>query len=263
MDMQKPPPLLMESISDNEIRDWLLHRLAPARVELFEQQLLLDDDMAPRLADAETDLLDDLARGRLDADEREAVSRHLLATPADRERLRIAHALAHVGRARPPTAEIRARMRPGRARSLAWSSAIAAGLIMTIGIAFVVRRETFPQRSPQAEPLPSITLAASAPRGGDEDPMVLPAHAERVRLQLEVDAPNAASSAPYDVAIADAERVVFSAHGVAMRTAGPYRFVEVPVPTRALGPGKRRITLTPPAMPQAATHWDITTRQDR
>ena len=262
MDVQKPPPLLMDPISDNDIRDWLLHRLAPARAELLEQQLLLDDDMAPRLADAETDLLDDLARGRLDADEREAVSRHLLATPDDRERLRIADALARAGRARaqPTTLEMHARMHPGRARPLAWGSAIAACLLMTIGVFFFVRRETVPQGSPQTPPLPSITLVASAQRGGGEDAIALPAHAEHVRLQLEVDVPNTAPSAQYDVAIADAERVLFSARGIALRTTGPYRFVEVTVPTRDLGPGKRRVTLTSPAMPQGAVHWDITTR---
>jgi hypothetical protein len=259
----------VEPISDAQVRDWLLHRLDPALEQEFEQRLFLDADLEARVREAEFDLIDAYARGDLHDEERSGVARYLLAAPAGRQRLRIAATLAHEAGRGPAEISMRTPTTPseqsegwGPARPGVWSIALAAVALVAVAIGSLWfygppldHSDALADRGQ-----PTITLLASAQRGAGEKSIVLPHAVAKVRLQLELDAPAAAAGESYRIDIADAERLLFSAKDLAVRSAGPYRFVEVSVPTRALGPGKRRITLARSAAPDSALHWDIATR---
>lgn len=260
MDRPKSPHLTMSTISDQQIRDWLLHRLDAVRERELEEQLFADDEFERRLSDAGADLIDDFARSGLDADERALVARHLLATPGDRQRLGFARALQalvaqgalsdHAGSAR----------RRSLVRRFAWGLSIAAGVLFAVGVPFRTDIQTWYSGARAGRThLPAITLLASAQRG-DAPPMVLPARAPLLRLQVEID-DDTDAQARFALDVADSAHVLFNARDLPIRSVATYRFVEAVVPARALGPGPRRVTLTnlaPAARPPV--HWDITTR---
>ncbi len=106
------------SIPDSHaLRALLLHRLSEAEARALEESLMQEEGVLEALQDAEHDLLDDYAHGRLNDADRVRVERHLLATPEARQRLEMARALA---RARPTPA------RTQRRQWRTWPLALAA-----------------------------------------------------------------------------------------------------------------------------------------
>lgn len=221
--------------TDDALRDWLLGRLPSTEAEALEQRVLADDAFGVRLAEVETDLLDDLAADRLAGDARAAALARFTATPRARLRWRVARALARFAKRdtarvahRAPRSDVRHARRP-RAWLVGAFGAAAAIAITVVGLNLRA-----PAPGTQGA---TITLLADRQRGVEDQPIALPRDATSVRLQLEVD--DAVESARFALEIEDAGRVVFSAADIAPRTAGAYRFVEAEVPKRMLANGER------------------------
>jgi hypothetical protein len=227
--------LTMTEPTDEALRDWLLGRLSPADAETLEQRVLGDDAFGARLAEAETDLLDDLAAGRLAGDERAAALARFTATPRARLRWRVARALARFSKrdaARAVHRTSRPEFRHARRRR-GWLVG-AFGAAAAIAIAVVGLNLRAPAPGTQVA---TITLLADRQRGAEQESIAVPHDAASVRLQLEVDDPG--DSARFALEIEDAGRVVFGAADLSPRTAGAYRFVEAEVPKRVLANGER------------------------
>ena len=234
-----------------ELRRLLLHRLTQQEAERLEELLLLRDDVADQLREAEHDLLDDYAAGRLGAAERADVEKYLLATEADRMRLRVARAL---------TKTPAPRRRPG------WFA--PAGALLAAGVAFLLIRPLWqpsgletPQvlakppatapvskvpASPPAAQLtssaPAVVLLAERQRSAVSQAVKIPQDASQIRLQLEI--PGSQTVGQYRIAIADGGgRQLFAAENLLPAMAGPYHYVETLVPRAALGFGARQIAL--------------------
>jgi hypothetical protein len=101
--------------------------------------------------------------------------------------------------------------------------------------------ELRPGAAPEVE-LPIITLVADVNRGAVPASPHIRAGATSIRLQAEV--PGQAPDAPYSIRIQDSRgEQLFEGAKLSVHTAGPYRFVEIVVPTAALGPGERTVSL--------------------
>jgi hypothetical protein len=235
----------MTEPTDQTLRRWLLQRLPPGEAEPLEHRLLADAELAERLREAETDLLDDLVRGQLDGADRAAAMRRFTATARDRMRLRIAAVLARVaGKRASPRHAATTQRRAGssrRRRTPAIAALAAAG-----ALAFAV----IGLRQP---PAATVTLMASQQRGAGVTEIAMPRGAATVKLQAEVDA----EDVRYAVSIEGA--VPFTAHDVAVREAGAYRFVEVTVPAAVLAAGEHRVRVVAERGDREAT-WEIRTR---
>ena len=255
------------------LRLLLLHRLREAEAQQLEERLMLDEQLGDLLREAEHDLLDDYASGGLLPEERMAVERYLLATPEDRERLKVARALAHLqgrpegGRSGqdhtsviPPGAASEIRSPTAlRGRSRGWplriGLAAAACTILAVGMLFF--------RLKMGGNLPvsaTVVLLADAQRGSSEGTINISPKVERVRLQVET--PSQGRAPTYTIAIADrGGRLLYEAHDLPPRQAGSYPFVEAIVPASALEGPRCRITLTDASVGSASSGlvftWDI------
>lgn len=235
------------SPTDATLRDWLLHRLPEADAVVLEERLLREDALSARLREAETDLIDDHAAGRLDAATREAVARHLIADPGGRWRWMVARALVARTRAAASTGQ-----RRRRRRIVAAIGALAAATVLAIAL-------IQPGRSPWAPAdvaaLPTISLRLAATRG-EAAPLRLPASGGWLRLQAEVAD---ATADTYTLTIREGPDVRFQASGLALRRAGPYAYVEAAIPSAAAGPGRRQVELAPTGAPDAVAIWHLET----
>ncbi len=103
--------------------NYLLHRLSPAERERFGQRVVEDAESFDRVREAEIELYDAHARGEMPPELRDDFVFHLLNTPAQIERLRVAEALLR-------------KKRPVRIPVFAYW-ALAAGVLL--GLSFVPR----------------------------------------------------------------------------------------------------------------------------
>ena len=252
MDRRKTTLQTMTDFTEQDLRDWLLHRLEPTRAAELEERLFSDPDLADAIDAARYDLLDDHARGRLSSDDMHRVAQHLAATPDDVMGLRIARALAasaDAAHARPA----RSRAHAARRRFIALGAALAGCIVVAV-MSLGLRDRSPTQTSEAIASLPVITLRDDQQRS-EHAALILPFHAGDVRVQVEVDEP---ISPRYELRIADARTVVFTARNLLPRAAGPYRFVEAVVPANALNGGERQIDVLPQDSPDArATHWSV------
>ncbi|MFC4820920.1 hypothetical protein [Dokdonella ginsengisoli] len=257
----------MSEPGDETLRAWLLHRLPDEASAALEERLLLDEAFGVRLRAVETDLFDDYARGLLDPAQRAAVERWLLATPADRERLRAERALSAAASARPasPTAAPARRMRRRRTAWLGFASAAALLLALCLPL-----RQSGVQRpaAPSIAAVQTITLLADLSRSaGDATGIAvrLPAANAAVRLQAEtasVEPASPATPARYVLRIRAPARDVFEAHGLVARTEGAYRFVEATLPPATLAAGDYRVSLAAEGDGAAAQEWTLHVRAE-
>ncbi|MGA9421985.1 MAG: hypothetical protein WBW61_06450 [Rhodanobacteraceae bacterium] len=283
-------PDTMDDPLEHTLRNWLLHRLADAESSALEQRLLLDRDFPARVEEAEYDLIDDYARDRLDADERLAVETHLLGSAAGGQRAGVSRALAQI-REPPPITQADSAPPPARKlyrRYLArdvrraaphrrsiwrrWRKGLAIGALtaaVLIAVVLTGRVERGILRAPVATSPPvrpagiaNLTLLASTERGvGEARELTLPRDAEAVRVQVEVEHPDA--NIRYGLVVADGARNLFSARDLALHRAGPYAFVEAVVPAALLAPGRRHVTLLRQHPPRKLSSWDVAlTRAD-
>ena len=246
----------MTEPTDDILRRWLLQRLPPHDAEPLEQRLLADAAFGERLREAETDLLDDLVRGHLDETDRAVATRRFTATARDRLRLRIAAALARVAvrrsgahRHAPAAQRSAGSSRRRRAAALGTFAAACALVIAVIGIR---------QRPDAGIAAPTITLMASQQRGAAATEIAIPRGAAAVTLQAEVDAADPATR--YTLSV-EGSTAPFTVHGMAVREAGPYRFVEARVPAAALADGEHRVRVAAERGDRASM-WEIRTRSE-
>lgn len=259
-----------DDIDDGVLRAWLLHRpLDPLTTVALEQRVLEDDTLGARLQAIETDLIDDHARGALDDDDRRAVQRWLLATPADRTRWRTALALARAIRATPhqatsgpahatprPLREREAR-RPHRA---AFAFAAAACVLLAV-LVFRERDERAHSTGDVSSSNRTITLLASRQRGARAEPdaiVTLAPDASAVRLQVEVLEGDA--RARYTLTISDASRPVFEVHDLAPKSVGAYRFVEAMIAPDIWRPGELHVRVAVGDPPRTLQEWSVLAR---
>jgi hypothetical protein len=246
--------LAMIEPTDDALRDWLLGRLPATQAEALEQRVLSDDAFGARLAEAETDLLDDLAANRLAPDARASALARFTATSHARWRLRIARALARFA----PSARASHRARAGAPHRVSarrrWLGS-ALGALAAIAVVAIGVRVYMPKTADA-----TITLLADRQRGAASDAFAVPRAATVVRLQVEVADADAATR--YALDVADGARVVFHDDALAVRTAGPYRFVEARVPRSALEPGERKVTVHASGVPTAAASVSLTIRDE-
>lgn len=211
--------------SDETLRRWLLQQLPEADAAALDERLMHDDVFAERLREAETDLIDDAARGALDADDAEAFRRYRRVDPRTRERLLAARAFA---RLREEAAGQGAGQRPRR-RRLAW---LAAAAIVVAAILLPMRWTSSPE-SP-----PTYVLLAQTARGA-EAALTLPAPETAVRLQVEVGD----ATRRYALAIETNGRRTSLAQDLVPRESGGYAYVEARVEAALLGEGRHRVVL--------------------
>lgn len=122
------------------LRAYLLGRLSEAERQEIESRIFEDDDFDSRMQEAETDLLDDWASGRLSPSDAEAVRRRF-----PQQERSLATLLAR--RAQPVAPE------PKRAVRV-WL-AVAALLCIAIATSYLLRR---PVQTPRPEPLVQVPI---------------------------------------------------------------------------------------------------------
>lgn len=259
---------------DDTPRRYLLRRVSDAEAERFEERILSEDACADGVREAEDDLIDDYARERLSAEDRDAVERHLLRTDDGRARERVARALSSISQQHGDAVGAEGKDDTSRGKRSAWRAGrwvAPVGLLVAASLAFVVlvvSRTSAPQHtSPAADvgqtpllvephdasPTPvqatpyAVLLLADVRRGaGRAERIEIPAGTEQVRLQTEVpDGPSATGGdASYQVAVRSSDgQELFTSEPLAVRQVGAYRIVEAAIPAQRLGDGVRRIEL--------------------
>ena len=260
----------MDEPTDTLLRDWLLGKLAAREAEPLEERLLHDEVLSRRLDAVETDLLDDVANARLDGEDQAAALRLIAATPKDRQRLRIARALARV--LAQPGAAVRdggsvAVSRRSSASALKFPRrwpVFAGGALAAACLALVVvglQRRGAVEESPSASPtLATITLMSSQQRGAPLEAIGIARGVATVRLQLEVDAADATSR--YDLRIEDQGRTLFGADNLPLREIGAYRFLEAVVPAKVFADGEHTVRIHAAGESAPEQTWSIRTQRE-
>jgi hypothetical protein len=246
-------------IDEALLRAWLLHQPIDERMAATLEERVLDDDaFGTRLEAIETDLIDDHARGLLDEADRRAVDRWLLATPADRARLRTAVALASSIRSTPAASRNapHGRLRPPRRALLAFAS--AAILVLAV----IVFRHYGEPATPSAE-LPTITLLASRQRGAQAGPdATLSVGRGKSATRLQVEVIEGDAYARYTVSVADATRTMFEARNLEAKTLGPYRFVEAVLTPDTLHAGEFSVRVSTANPARTLQEWTVLARSE-
>lgn len=187
-------------MDDDTLVRYLLGSLPDEETERLDELSVTDDELAARLAAAETDLIDAYVGNELSADDRARFEAVCAASPDMRARLAFARALA----ARSPVAARRS-----------WVPlAAAAALVLSVGAYWLsqgTREPAAPAASPPAQaqappsappptaptpgtaPAPgstavlSFVLAAPTRRAGDGPVITVPPGNVRIELRLEIE----------------------------------------------------------------------------
>jgi hypothetical protein len=182
-----------ERCDDGVLRAFLLGRLAPESREEVEKRLFSDDRIFwERLGLLEDELVDQYARGELDAGEAASFERDFLCTGERRAKLDLALALkAYVERHRAPRRRAWEWLR-APLRSPSWALAAAAALLLAAP-AIVWRIAS--SRGPRGEVAAWLATGLVRDVEGELTRVRLPAGCQLVRLQL--DHPSLAEHASY------------------------------------------------------------------
>jgi anti-sigma factor RsiW len=140
-------------LDDAVLTRYLLGEMSEAEREAFEARMLADPELSEAIAAVETDLIDEYLRGELDAGVRRKVEIHLLATEAQRARLRAAQTFQQALAPRPAVV-------PMWRKTPRWLPLAAAALI-----AFAAALTLFVPRVRRAETpvVPTASTATTAP----------------------------------------------------------------------------------------------------
>jgi hypothetical protein len=251
--------------TDAQLREFLLRRMAAEDAVRLEEAIILEDGLAERLRAEELDLIDDYAADRLSTEEQADVERHLLRSTENVHSLRVARLLIRENASRQATpvgakqAEV---ARPRRWRGSFAGALVAAGLVAVALIPYwrgasrspveiapptadssVLTPSSAPSSTTQAVDSPPIlTLLADVNRGSTPPSLHWKSGLAAVRLQAEVPEPE--SGAQYSIRVYDMENHrLFEGAALPVHAAGRYSFVDTVVPSAALGPGERTISL--------------------
>jgi hypothetical protein len=260
--------------TDVQFREFLLRRMAPQDAARFEETIILEEGVAERLREEEFDLLDDYAAGRLSGEDRADVERHLLTSEENTHSVRMSRLLARErglrdapSRALPVETDDAARPRRRTGRYAAAAVLLAAGIA---AVAVIPYWERAPLRSldatpppagpagsgnadslpgPPAAPKPAVpvfTLLAEASRGSRPADVAPTLHwqAGLASVRLQVEVPEPVPGVLYSIRVADAAgHSLFAGEPQSVHSAGRYRFIDTLVPSSAMGPGDRTISL--------------------
>jgi hypothetical protein len=124
---------------DRQLIRYLLGLLPENEAQRYDEQSIVDDDVAARLRQVENDLVDAYVRGTLDEEFRQRFESFYLASPLRRDRVRFAERLlGAVDRASVAGAAVPTVPRTAARRSrFVWSLAPAAMLLLACGILFL------------------------------------------------------------------------------------------------------------------------------
>lgn len=244
-------------IVDDVLVRYLLGSLPESEVERLDEWSVTDDVFAQRLKDAENDLLDDYAAGRLGDDVRARVEAIYLTSPAALERIRFARTLGEWEKRGAATAtvgapaEVKPKLIVIRRR---WRWPLAAAAVLTLGtvagylaiehtqapVAHAPTQALQKTQAPEvaagsaAIPVAATFLLLPGTRGTNAlRTLTLPANAASVELraQLEFD-----DFAQYRLELRDlaADRVVWRSDSVAAHDEGGKRVVAATIPVNTL-----------------------------
>jgi hypothetical protein len=252
--------------TDAQLREFLLHRMATDDAARLEEAVILEDGVAERLRAEELDLIDDYAAGRLTSEEQADVERQLLTSAEQVHSLRVARQLIRERTSREAqgmsgTQAAVARPHRWTGRFAATGALLAAGLIAVALIpnwtgtprppiqipppaadSAIPAPGSAPSPMKAADSPPILTLLADLNRGSTLPSLHWKAGLAAVRLQAEVPEPK--RGARYSIRIYDhtGDRL-FEGAALPVHAAGRYSFVDTVVPSAALGPGERTISL--------------------
>ena len=163
--------------ADEIIRSFLLGRLNAAEQEKFEEQLMSDDRLHERLRQAELQLADDFAGGRIDQLDRERFSKTFMLTDERRRMLAVSHALHQRFSPMPDawsTIALRGSWRSMLNRPVLRFAFGVIILALLIGSVWLVTKEPKLVRRLLPQPTPSRSLNMPTPREANHPANVAP-----------------------------------------------------------------------------------------
>ncbi len=172
------------SVSDEELRLYLLGSLPEDERLIIDERLLSDDELAGRVQLAESVLTDDYAAGTLNQTERELFHRRFMVTEARQQNLRLSEGLRdYAGTQRPVVI--------GPEENPSWTERIArlfifdsprgwavagslAVLILLVGLAWLAVKQRQERQSTIAgqEPVPTRSVESPSPNTVAEPPVI-------------------------------------------------------------------------------------------
>jgi hypothetical protein len=251
------------------LRSYLLGTLPEERQREVEERIFLDDAFFDAAEFAEDCLIDEYLSGAMDGEDQQRFSRHYLNSPSRRRHLQLAASLRGLFGTQEQTIPLRAPARWSAGPPRWAAMAMAAGLVLTAGLAIaaalrsgrLARVAEERARTAEAQAADSRlkldqaraasksnsgSIAFVLPPGvfrGDENLTIpISPDASTVRLALERD--TVLVPGEYQLTIVDsARRVVWT---VAIRREGPpaYATIIADVPANLLRPGSYVATLT-------------------
>lgn len=248
------------SIPENhELRALLLHTLGEAESRALEERVMAEDGVQEALQEAENDLLDDYASGRLSEPDRAGVERHLLATSEARQRLAVARALNRTHRGASnvtpfvrPGAATQGRRNPRRTWQVVFAAAACVALVAIL----------LPYGLHRPAATTDLLLLADSERGTPSRSVSIAAPARDVRLEVEI--PMISSTSIYGVEVLDAQgQRLYSASDLRARDVSGYTVVDLVVPAQAFAAGERTVVLREsqgagtPASPVELFRWQV------
>ena len=232
-------------IDSKVARDLLLHKLPEEEADAVAERVIEDQELADQLELESVDLLDDLARGVLDAEDAKRARLYLASDEENVERLQFAQALAQECQA---AADMN---RPRRflSRPNYWISfALAACLLLATVLwlfpashrfsprAITVGGDTTSQVKPPVEAIFTVALLSAQSRGENSVGFEVPASAGVLRLECQL--PEAAASSRYEVVLKDGDgKQVAISEALLPERASEITFVAASFPTANLRTG--------------------------
>lgn len=171
-----------ESGDEGILRAYLLGRAAPDAREGVEQRLFSDDEIFwQRLSLVEDELVDEYARGGLDAGDRARFEAHFLVSDERRAKLALALALGeHADRLEHGRRPGRGGLRPPLTVP-SWALAVAATVLLAAPLAWRLAGE----RAPRPDPSAWLSTGLVRDVAGELTRVTLPEGCRLVRLNVE------------------------------------------------------------------------------
>jgi hypothetical protein len=199
-------------IDSKVARDLLLHKLPEEQAEVVAERVVEDEDLADQLELEAIDLLDDLARGVLNAEDAKRARAYLVSDQNGARRLQFAHALAQLQAGHRDMNLLRRFV----SRPRYWvPSALAACLLMATVLwlfpsgygpapsAVTAGNDSTSQVRRPVERIFTVALLLAESRGENSPRIEVPASAGVLRLECQV--PESAAFVQYEVILKDAQ----------------------------------------------------------
>lgn len=232
-------------VNRDSVNAYLLHRMPEEERAAFAERWMTDPELYQQLREHEAELLDAYVRNEVASGDRALIERHLLGSGSQRRKLAFAEAL-HT--ALPATS----RRKPSWlvAAAAAAVIAVAAGAVWLVRQNQELRREMAAVRMQTPTPLPSGSVYATLlplndVRGAaDERRLAIPAGAEIVRLDLELESGDETSSYAATLsAMSSGAAIVWSEEPVRASGRGAAFVAPVWIPAAVLVPGRYEVSL--------------------